>query len=193
MQNTVMDMLRESAAVKTSLGETLAPQIAHFAEWMTETYRAGGKVVLCGNGGSMCDANHIAEELVGRYKMERRALPALSLSDPSVLTAVGNDYGFDTVFRRQVEAWVNREDLVVGLTTSGRSPNVREALRLARERGARTVALTGAGGESIADVADLVIAVPSRNVPRIQECHITIGHIVCEITERALFGDEPAR
>lgn len=188
MHNTVIEMLRESAAVKIALGEILAPQIAHFAEWMTEAYRANGKVVLCGNGGSLCDANHIAEELVGRYKMERRALPAIALSEPSVITAVGNDYGFDRVFTRQIEAWVRKGDLVVGLTTSGRSTNVREALRLAREMGARTVALTGAGGESIADVADLVIAVPSHNVPRIQECHITIGHIVCEMTERSLFG-----
>lgn len=190
MHNTVKEMLRESAAVKTALAETLAPQIAHFAEWMTDTYRKGGKVVLFGNGGSMCDANHIAEELVGRYKMERRALPAMALSETSVITALGNDYGFDTIFRRQVEAWVTDKDLVIGLTTSGRSLNVREGLRLAREKGARTVALTGAGGESIADVADLVLAVPTRNVPRIQECHITIGHIACEIAERALFGDK---
>jgi D-sedoheptulose 7-phosphate isomerase len=191
MYNTVKEMLRESAAVKTALAETLAPGIARLAEWMTETYRKGGKVVLFGNGGSMCDANHIAEELVGRYKMERRALPAMAFSETSVLTAVGNDYGFDTIFRRQVEAWVTDKDLAIGLTTSGKSLNVREGLRLARELGARTVALTGAGGESISDVADLVLAVPTRNVPRIQECHITIGHIVCEITERALFGEKP--
>ena len=188
MQNTLTEMLRESAAVKTALAATMAPQIAHFAEWMTETYRNGGKVVLFGNGGSMCDANHIAEELVGRYKMERRALPAMAFSETSVITALANDYGYDTIFRRQVEAWVTAKDLAVGLTTSGRSVNVREGLRLAREKGARTVALTGAGGDSMSDVSDLVIVVPTHNVPRIQECHITIGHIVCEITERALFG-----
>ncbi|HEY3413559.1 MAG TPA: SIS domain-containing protein [Armatimonadota bacterium] len=188
MQNTLTEMLRESAAVKTALAETMAAQIAHFAEWMTETYRGGGKVVLFGNGGSMCDANHIAEELVGRYKMERRALPAMAFSETSVITALANDYGYDTIFRRQVEAWVTAKDLTVGLTTSGRSVNVREGLRLAREKGARTVALTGAGGESLSDVSDLVIVVPTHNVPRIQECHITIGHIVCEITERAIFG-----
>lgn len=188
MQNTLTEMLRESAAVKIALAQTMAPQIAHFAEWMAETYRNGGKVVLFGNGGSMCDANHIAEELVGRYKMERRALPAMAFSETSVITALANDYGYDTIFRRQVEAWVTAKDLAVGLTTSGRSTNVREGLRLAREKGARTVALTGAGGDSMSDVCDLVIVVPTHNVPRIQECHITIGHIVCEITERALFG-----
>jgi D-sedoheptulose 7-phosphate isomerase len=177
-------MLDESAAVKRSLGESLAGEIATFAAWMSETYRNGNKVILFGNGGSMCDANHIAEELVGRYKRDRRPLPAMALSECSFLTAVGNDFGFDTIFVRGVDAWVLPGDLVIGLSTSGKSPNVIAGLKAAKARGARTVGLTGAGGDAyMAPACDLVIAVPSANVPRIQECHITIGHIVCELAE----------
>lgn len=190
MTNQAREMLLESADTKRLLADTLSEEIATFAQWMIETYRGGGKVLLLGNGGSMCDAAHIAEELVGRYKQERAALPALALSEPSLLTAIGNDYGFETIFRRQIEAWARPGDLVVGLSTSGKSRNVLNAFRLAREQGARCVALTGAPGLSDPEAADLVLAVPSTNTPRIQECHITIGHIVCEITEAAIFSPE---
>ncbi|HEY3266494.1 MAG TPA: SIS domain-containing protein [Armatimonadota bacterium] len=186
MKNVIQEMLRESAGVKTALADSLAGEIATFARWMTETYRHGGKVILFGNGGSLCDCLHIAEELVGRYKEERKALPAIALAEPTLLTAIGNDFGFEAVFTRQIEAWVKPGDLVVGLTTSGNSPNVRAGLQLARDMGARAVALTGVAGAHMSEVADLVLCVPSTNTPRIQECHITIGHIVCEIAEKEL-------
>ncbi len=184
--DAIRQMLQESAETKLA-AKGLADKIAAFAEWMRETYLHGGKVILFGNGGSLCDAAHIAGELVGRFKLQRRGLPAIALADPAILTAVGNDYDFSAVFARQVEAWATPGDLVVGISTSGKSPNVLAALLAARQRGARTVALTGTDGEStMAEAADLVLAAPSSNTSRIQECHITIGHIVCEIVEQSL-------
>jgi D-sedoheptulose 7-phosphate isomerase len=178
----VQAMLRESAEVKRAAADSLAGGVATFARWVREAVDNGGKVLLFGNGGSMCDAMHIAEELVGRYRKERRALPAMALGETSLVTCIANDYGYEAVFSRQVEAWARPGDIVVGLSTSGRSPNVLAALRLARERGARTIALTGEAGLA-EPLADLVLAVPSANTARIQECHITIGHIVCELVE----------
>lgn len=182
----VRAMLVESAEVKRAASETLAGGIVEFAARVSATVERGGKVLLFGNGGSLCDAVHIAEELVGRYRKNRRALPAMALSEPSLLTCIANDFGFEGVFRRQIEAWAHPGDLVVGLTTSGGSPNVLAAMRLARERGAAVVALTGAAGLAEPRLADLVLAVPSRNTARIQECHIAIGHIVCELVEEGL-------
>ncbi len=182
---TVREMLRESAAVKVALAESLGEDILMFARWVGEAYARGGKVLLFGNGGSMCDANHIAGELVGRYKRDRRAMPALALSEISLGTAISNDLGYEAIFARQIEAWAQPGDIAVALSTSGKSPNVLAGLRRAKETGARTVALTGADGLADPDAADLVLAVPSRNTPRIQEAHITIGHIVCELVEGA--------
>jgi D-sedoheptulose 7-phosphate isomerase len=164
----------------------LSDKIATFAEWMRETYRRGGKVILFGNGGSACDAAHVAGELVGRFQRERRSLPAIALTDPAILSAIGNDYGFEAVFARQVEAWAAPGDLAVGISTSGKSPNVLAGLAAAKRKGARTVALAGAAGVQRSDIADLVLAVPSRVTPRVQECHMTIAHIVCELVERDL-------
>jgi D-sedoheptulose 7-phosphate isomerase len=184
--STIQGMLRESAEAKAATADTLASEIATLAGWMRAAFDGGNKVLLFGNGGSMCDANHIAEELVGRYRKERRALPALSLSEPSLLSCIANDYGYDALFRRQVEAWAQPGDIVIGLSTSGTSPNVVEGLRAARARDARTVLMTGAKGMHASDMADLVLAVPSTNTPRIQECHITIGHILCELIEESM-------
>ncbi|HLA84546.1 MAG TPA: SIS domain-containing protein [Thermoguttaceae bacterium] len=183
--DVIRHMLRESAETKLA-AQALADDIATFAQWMSETYDHDGKVILFGNGGSLCDAAHIAAELVGRYKRERRGLPAIALVEPALLTALGNDYDYSTVFTRQVQAWTKPGDLVVGISTSGKSVNVLAALRVARRQGAKTVALTGANGESMREVANLVLAVPSTNTPRIQECHIAIGHIVCELVEQCL-------
>jgi D-sedoheptulose 7-phosphate isomerase len=181
----IREMLDESAQTKLA-AKALADDIATLAEWMSETYRRDGKVILFGNGGSLCDAAHIAGELVGRYKRERRSLPAIALAEPAILTALGNDYDYSIVFARQVEAWAKAGDLAIGISTSGKSPNVLAALRVARDRGARTVLLTGANGGNMKDAADLVLAAPSTNTPRIQECHITIGHIVCELVEQRM-------
>jgi len=161
------------------------------AVFLTATFKRGGKLIVMGNGGSAADSQHFAAEIVSRFRMERPALPALALStDTSILTAIGNDYGFDVVFRRQVEALALPADMVVGISTSGNSTNVRKALQLAREKGCRTVALLGRDGGNIKDVCDLALVVPSDDTPRIQEGHITIIHIVCDLVEKAMFGEK---
>lgn len=184
-------LLEESASVKTAISQSQVDGIAEMARAIIQTYQRGGKVVLFGNGGSAADAQHIAGELVGKFLMERRALPAMALNtNTSILSALANDYGYETVFSRQVEALVNKEDTVIGISTSGNSPNVIEAIKAARTKGARTIGLTGGRRGKLADVADLTVAVPSESTPRIQEAHITIGHIVCELVERELAGDD---
>lgn len=167
----------------------LSPRIAEMATLLVETFTRGGKLLVMGNGGSAADAQHFVAEIVGRFKMERRGLPAIALStDTSILTAIGNDYGFDKVFRRQVEALAAPADLVVGISTSGNSPNVQQALELAREMGCRTVALLGKDGGSIKSVCDLPLIVPTDDTPRVQEGHITIIHIVCDLLEKTMFA-----
>lgn len=166
----------------------LSPMIAETVTLLVETFTHGGKLLVMGNGGSAADAQHFVAEIVGRFKMERRGLPAIALStDTSILTAIGNDYGFDMVFKRQVEALAGPSDLVVGISTSGNSPNVLLALELAREKGCRTVGLLGKDGGSIKNVCDLALIVPTNDTPRVQEGHITIIHIVCDLLEKAMF------
>ena len=169
------------------LDEDARAQIARVARLMSDAIGAGGKVIFFGNGGSAADAQHWAAELVGRYVLERRALPAVALTvDGSILTCVGNDYGFDDVFKRQVEALCRREDVAFGISTSGSSRNVVAGLEAARGIGAATVGLTGAGGGAVAGVCDECIRFPSDDTPRIQEGHALIGHVLCEIVEREL-------
>ena len=173
----VMECLRDLSEV---LGEVA---------WATvDTHRSGGKVVLFGNGGSSCDAQHIAAEMLGvrEDQSSKRGLLAISLADnTALLTAIGNDLGYEDVFARQVEALVQAKDLVVGLSTSGNSPNVVKGISAAKRLGARTVAIVGRGG-ALAEIADIAIQVPSDSVPRIQEAHITLGHILCELAQRML-------
>jgi D-sedoheptulose 7-phosphate isomerase len=146
-----------------------------------EVLKAGKKILIFGNGGSAADAQHIAAELVGRYKTERRGLPAIALStDTSALTAIGNDYGYDRVFDRQVEALANEGDLLIGISTSGNSANVNNALKLGKELGCKTIGFSGKGGGDMNGLCDLNIVVPSDDTPRIQEMHIMIGHILCQ-------------
>jgi D-sedoheptulose 7-phosphate isomerase len=185
----IKSRLQAHQALFTVIEQEMSPQIAETARLLTETYRSGGKLLVMGNGGSAADAQHFAAEMVGRFKLERPALPAIALStDTSALTAIGNDYGFGLVFRRQVEALAMAGDLVVGISTSGNSANVLAALELARERGCRTIGLLGKDGGSIKAVCDLALIVPSADTPRVQEGHIAIIHIVCDLVERALFG-----
>mgnify|MGYP002622234392 CR=1 FL=1 len=166
-----------------------AGAIARVGAVVAGVLRSGGKVLFCGNGGSAADAQHLACELVGRFKMERAALPALSLSsDPSVVTALANDYGYAEVFARQVAAHGRKGDALVGLSTSGRSPNVVRALEAAGALGMVRIALVGKGGGPVAEAADHVLRAPSGETPRIQECHILSGHILCEIAESLLYG-----
>ncbi len=185
----ITGQLRAHRALFETIERDLSPLIAEMAGLLRDTLRNGGKLLVMGNGGSAADAQHFAAEIVGRFKLERKALPAVALStDTSILTAIGNDYGFDLVFRRQVEALAASGDVVVGISTSGNSPNVLTALELARERGCRTVGLLGKDGGTIKAACDLALIVPSHDTPRVQEGHITIIHIVCDLVERALFG-----
>lgn len=169
--------------------ETLAREertIEGIARLFASTLRRGRTILFCGNGGSAAEAQHLAAELVGRFERDRRALPALALTtDTSILTSVGNDYGFKRVFARQVEGLGRRGDLLVALTTSGRSPNVLAAVRAARAKGLKVVGMTGAKGAGFARRCDLCLVVPSRSTPRIQEVHLAVGHVCCERAEAA--------
>jgi len=184
------DCFRKSIEVKERfLAEGGAALVEKAAQMTAQCLRKGGCVYFFGNGGSAADAQHLAGELVGRFTLERRALPAVALTtDTSVLTAIANDYGFDRSFERQVEALVRRGDVVVALSTSGNSPNVLRGAALARKRGARVIALTGARGGKLKALAHLCLRAPAEESARIQECHITIGHALCALVEDALFG-----
>ena len=191
MNGAIIRQLRATAEIMGAIERDLTPRIAETVELLATTFRSGRKLLVMGNGGSAADAQHLAAEIVGRFKMERPGLPAIALTtDSSILTAIGNDYGFDSIFTRQVEALAGPGDLVIGISTSGTSRNVRLALELARDRGCRTVGLLGRDGGNIAGIVDLPLIVPSVDTPRIQEGHITIIHIVCDLLERELFGGD---
>jgi len=186
-----IDLIRrevaETIAVKSRWSDELCSNLATLASRAAASLREGGKIVIFGNGGSAADAQHIAAELTGRYLRERAPLKALALhTDTSALTAIGNDYGYEHVFERQVQAWVHKGDVAIGISTSGNSKNVLLALRKAKEQGAFTAALTGEGGGKCAEACDVLLAVPSKATPRIQESHITIGHIFCALLEQSL-------
>ncbi len=185
--NEITQRLQESARIKMAITDSQIIQIEGMVNSILASYRKGGKVVLFGNGGSAADAQHLACELVGRFMLKRQAFPAIALTtNTSILTAVANDDGYETVFSRQVEALVNEKDVAIGISTSGDSTNVIEAIKVAKTKGARTIGLTGGSGGKLAEVADLVLIVPSDSTPRIQEAHITIGHILCELVEKEL-------
>ncbi len=187
IRNEITLRLRENARINKVITENNISDIEKMVQMIIEALKAGGKVVLFGNGGSAADAQHIAAELVGKFMIERQAWPAIALTtNASILTAVGNDFGYDMIFSRQVEALVDADDVVIGISTSGNSPNVIEAIKMAKIKGARTIGLTGGKSGKLVDVADLVFVVPSDIPPRIQEAHITIGHIVCELVEKEL-------
>ena len=151
---------------------------------IVDALKNGNKILLCGNGGSAADAQHIAAELTGRYKTERRGLPGIALTtDTSAITAIGNDYGYDRVFDRQVESLANKGDVIIGISTSGNSKNVVSALKLGQELGCKTVGLTGRDGGAMNAVCDINMVVPSNNTPRIQEMHILFGHTICQIID----------
>ena len=184
----VRAILEESAQVKRALAEAAAEGVARAAELCAGCLREGGKILLFGNGGSASDAQHIAAELTGRLSGERPALPAIALTaNTSELTALGNDYGFEHVFTRLVQAHGRAGDVAVALSTSGNSPNVLAAVKEARERGLATIGLAGRGGGKLAPLVDCAIVVPSDDTQRIQESHITIGHAICELVDEALF------
>ena len=177
--------LEESARIKQSFSSELIGRIAQFAEKSAAALRSGGKLVFFGNGGSAADALHLAAELLVRLRMERSGLAALALTaNPSVLTAAGNDYGFERIFSRQIESLVASDDILVALSTSGNSPNVIRGVEAGRIHGAYLVAFTGETGGQLASRVDLLLNVPTEDAQRIQECHITIGHIACGLIEQ---------
>jgi D-sedoheptulose 7-phosphate isomerase len=181
----IRQQLEESARVKQSFSAALIGRIAQFTEKSAAALRGGGKIVFFGNGGSAADALHLAAELVVRLRSDRRGLAALALTtNPSVLTAAGNDYGFERIFSRQIESLVAPQDVLVALSTSGASPNIVRGIEAGRARGAYLVAFTGETGGSLAGKVDLLLNVPSNDPQRIQEAHITIGHIACALIEQ---------
>jgi D-sedoheptulose 7-phosphate isomerase len=188
MKEIIIKELEESIEVKKAIAGQLTENILDAAKKVIASYRTGGKVLLIGNGGSAADAQHIATELIGRFRMERKALPALALTtDSSVLTALANDYGYDTVFSRQLEALGKTGDVLIAITTSGMSPNIDRAIDTAHSIGMTVITLTGEGGGNVSNKADIAIEVPSANTQRVQEAHITIGHIICHLVEKELF------
>jgi D-sedoheptulose 7-phosphate isomerase len=188
VQDARRAMVASIAAHERLLESTVTiDQIAAVSRTLTSTLLSQRKVLLFGNGGSAADAQHIAAEFVGRFAMERAALPVMALSvNTSCVTAIGNDYGFDRVFARQIEAFGRPGDVAIGISTSGNSSNTLTGLETARRLGMCTVALTGASGGKMKGVAEVCICAPSEEAPRIQECHILIGHVISELVERAI-------
>ena len=169
----------------------LASQLAELGRHTSECLAGGGKVLWMGNGGSAADSQHLAAELVGRFSRERRGLASIALTtDTSILTAVANDYGYEKIFARQVDALCQPGDIVIGISTSGNSPNILEALKLARERTATTVGFTGGDGGAMRDAVEFCFVVPSKVTARIQEAHILMGHLLCDWVEAAFVDDQ---
>jgi D-sedoheptulose 7-phosphate isomerase len=188
-EDRIRQIAAESLAAQKAFFDVSVPLLARCAAEITSRLRAGGKVLTFGNGGSAADAQHFAAELSGRFRRERAALPALALTtDTSALTAIGNDYGYELVFARQIEAHGGSGDVAVGISTSGRSSNVVKALQTARSRGLLTVALTGRGGGLLGPLSDFLINVPHEDTARIQEVHGIVVHILCELIEESLFA-----
>ena len=189
LKESVARSLKEGAELRLKMAETISTGIAEAAEAIAEAFKAGRKLLLFGNGGSAADAQHIAAEFMNRFLIERPPLPAIALTtDTSVLTSIANDYAFDEIFSKQVKALGKKGDVALGITTSGSSGNVLKALRAAKKLGMITIALTGEGGKA-ASLADIPLQIPSRSTPRIQEAHIAVGHILCDLTDTLLFKD----
>jgi len=191
MKTYVLDEIREASRILDTIlsDDKLIGTVAEVAECCVAAFRKGNKVLLAGNGGSAADAQHLAGEFVSRFAFDRPGLPAFALTtDSSVLTAIGNDYGYEKIFSRQIEAVGTAGDLFFGISTSGQSPNVLNALQQARGRDLLTIGLTGQDGGAMRPLCDYCICVPSTRTPKIQEGHIVIGHIICGLAERLFFG-----
>lgn len=187
----IRESLKESSEIKLKVLDSCYEDILKASEMVLETIKSGNKLMLCGNGGSAADSQHLATEFMIRlsHDINRKAIPAIALStDSSNLTAGGNDIGFENIFARNIEGIGREGDLLIGISTSGNSKNIIKAVQIAKSMGVKTVCLLGSGGGKLKGECDLPIIVPSDNVQRIQESHITIGHILCEITERELYG-----
>lgn len=192
MKQYIYHQIADSAATKQAIleNEPLLDLLVEVAQKCVEVYKNGKKILIAGNGGSAADAQHFAAELVGRYGFDRPSLPSLALTtDTSALTAIGNDYGYDHVFSRQLEGLGVEGDLFIGISTSGNSQNVLNAFESAKAKGITTVALVGRDGGKMGQMADYAIIIPSNKTPRIQESHLLVEHIICDIIEREIFGD----
>jgi len=188
MKGLIKGMIEESAGVKLGLYKGQLENIESAVKAIVKSLNNGNKLLVFGNGGSAADSQHIAAELVGRFKKERRPLAAIALTtNTSTLSALANDYGYNAVFSRQVEALGKKGDVALGISTSGNSSNVIEAVKKARSLGLTSIALTGGSGGSLKSEADIAIVVNSDNTPRVQESHILIGHIICELVENGIF------
>jgi D-sedoheptulose 7-phosphate isomerase len=191
MKNYITKQIADSAATKQAIleNDALVNLLVDIAKACVEVYRNKKKILIAGNGGSAADAQHFAAELVGRYGFDRPSLPSIALTtDSSNLTAIGNDYGYEYVFSRQLEGLAQEGDLFIGISTSGNSQNVINAFTAAKERGVTTVALVGRDGGKMAIMADYAVIIPSNATPRIQESHLLIEHIICDIIEKEMFG-----
>ena len=187
MRAKIQDKLLESIQVKEELMRSCIGQIVQIVNCVIDSLRKGGKIIFFGNGGSAADSQHLAAEFVGRFKKDRKALAAIALTtDTSILTSLANDYGYEVIFAKQIEALGNKGDVAVGISTSGKAKNVIQGIKRAKEANLKTVALTGGDGGILSKTADINLVVPSKVTARIQEAHITIGHIICELTEEAL-------
>jgi len=181
MENMILTQLKAHQSTITKTIEQMIPSIDQACQYVCESFKHGNKLLLCGNGGSAADAQHIAAEITGRYKSERKGLPAIALTtDTSALTAIANDYGYERVFARQVEAIARQGDVLIGISTSGNSANVIAALDTARSLGCTTIGLSGREGGEMNRLCDINLVVPSHDTPRIQEVHILIGHIIAQ-------------
>ena len=189
----IRGLIEASIAAKQQLLQNrwLVSTVAEVSALIANSLKGGGKILAFGNGGSAADAQHIAAEFVGRFAFDRPALPAMALSvNTSCVTAIGNDYGFDLVFSRQVEAFGRKGDVAIGISTSGNSTNVLCGMLASRKLGLHTLALTGCSGGKLKDVVDYCLCAPSSETPRIQECHILLGHIICQLVEQSIFQDQ---
>jgi D-sedoheptulose 7-phosphate isomerase len=192
MKEYIKKQIKKSYETKQAIytNEELLDNIVQVAEKCVSLYRGKNKTILAGNGGSAADAQHIAAELVGRYGFDRPSIPSLALTtDTSNLTAIGNDYGYEQIFSRQLEGMGQEGDIFIGISTSGNSANILRAFESAKKKNIFTVALTGNDGGKMADLADISLIIPSNSTPRIQESHILIGHILCDIIEKEIFAD----
>lgn len=191
MKNNLQEQIKDSIRTKELVLENCLTDIEKIGYKLSECLKNGNKILFCGNGGSSCDAAHIAAELIVRFKSgnERRALPAIALgTDHAILTACANDYGYEDIFSRQVEAFGQKGDVLVGITTSGNSPNVLKAIHQAKNQGLTTISMLGGNGGKLKSFCDFEVIVPSSITARIQESHIMIGHLFCSIIEKELFG-----
>jgi len=187
MRDRIKEILLESIQIKEELLQNNIGQIKEIADLVIDSLKKKGKVILFGNGGSASDSQHIAAEFIGRFKKDRDALPAIALTvNTSVITSLANDYGYEIIFSKQIEALGEKDDVAIGISTSGKAKNVALGIKQAKKMGLKTVALTGGDGGEIAKLADTSLVIPSNVTARIQEAHITVGHIICELMEQAL-------